>query len=324
MFNALPASLIATLIEESLDAIIIIDEYGKIRYANQALQALCGHSHDELLGQALDRLLPESVAGRHDDYMRRFTHGQKPSTVLGRVREFAIRHSCGETFPIALKAIDLGMHRGERFFGGFIEDLRPRRRLEEKHAALLARLEQQAMTDPLTEIANRRAFEAAAAQMMASARRRGSPVAVGIADIDHFKKINDEHGHPTGDAVLRAIVRRIRETARATDFLARIGGEEFGLLLPDTADETAVGVAQRIREAIAAEPIRTDEGKALPVTISIGLATLAPGMPLHDALARADCALYQAKNNGRNRVECAWGGTASDSHPGQPGITRQP
>lgn len=323
MINALPASLIAALIEESLDAVLIIDEYGRIRYVNHALEALCGHTGDELLGQPLDRLLPSSMAGHHDVYMQRLARGQEAPTIFGRVREFAIRHSCGETIPIALKALDLGAHGGKRYFGAFIEDLRSRRRMEEQHAALLARLEQQAMTDPLTEIANRRAFEAEATRMVAHARRRGMPMAVGIGDIDHFKKINDNHGHPAGDAVLRVIARRMSEAARATDFVARIGGEEFGLLLPEATDETAVGVAQRIREAIAAEPISTGEGDTLPVTISIGLATLAPGTPFEDALARADCALYQAKNNGRNRVECARDGAADRSRPGL-GITRQP
>lgn len=303
MSTTLPASLMSALIEESLDAVLIVDEHCRIRYANQSLESLCGHASQELLGQSLNVLLPGAMAAYHSDYVRILVQGEKPSAVLGKVREFSIRHKNGRSIPIEMKALDLGEHEGVRYFGAFLEDLRPRRRMEEKNAALLARLEQEAMTDALTEIANRRAFEAEAAQMMARAKRNGTPVTVGIADIDHFKIINDDHGHPVGDTVLRTVARRMIDAARATDFVARIGGEEFGLLFPETRAETAVSIAQRIREAIGASPILTDDGCEVCVTISIGLSTMAPGTALEDALAAADCALYTAKNGGRNRVE---------------------
>lgn len=305
MLPDLPASLISTLVEESLDAVLIIDEHCTICYANQSMQQLCGYGEDELAGQALDRLLPEAMVAFHSGHVRDYTRGEKESVVLGNMREFNIRHHNGREIPIGLKAIDLGQHDGKRYFGAFIEDFRPRRRLEAKHAALLARLEQEAMTDPLTEIANRRAFDAEASHMMARARRNGTTVAVGIADIDHFKKINDCHGHMVGDAVLREVARRMMSAARTTDFIARIGGEEFGLLFPDTGADTALVIAQRVREAIAAAPIQTEDGVEVRATISIGLATMAPSTELDDALAQADSALYAAKDGGRNRVECA-------------------
>lgn len=305
MSTALPASLMSALIEESLDAVLIIDEHCRIRYANQSLQTLCGCREQELLGRSLEALLPGATAAYHTDYVSIFSHGEKPSAVLGKVREFSIRHKNGKSIPVEMKALDLGEHNGMHYFGAFLEDLRPRRRMEEKNAALLERLEQEAMTDVLTEIANRRAFEAEAAQMMAWAQRNGMPVAVGIADIDHFKKINDDHGHPVGDIVLRAIAMRIVDAARSTDFVARIGGEEFGLLFPKTRAETAIGIAQRIREAVAASPIQADDGAEVHATISIGLSTMPPGTELEEALAAADSALYAAKNGGRNRVETA-------------------
>lgn len=303
MPTALPTSLMSALIEESLDAVLIVDEHCRIRYANQSLQALCGCSERELLDRSLDALLPDAMAAYHTDYVRILEQGAKPSAVLGKVREFSILHKHGKPIPVEMKALDLGEHDGLRYFGAFLEDLRPRRRIEDKNTALLARLEQEAMTDALTEIANRRAFEAEAAQMMARAQRSGVPVAIGIADIDHFKNINDDHGHPVGDIVLRIVARRMIEAARATDFVARIGGEEFGLLFPETPSETAIGIAQRIREAIASSPIRADDDCEISATISIGLASMAPGMALDEALANADCALYAAKNGGRNRVE---------------------
>ncbi|NML61436.1 GGDEF domain-containing protein [Massilia sp. RP-1-19] len=305
MPTALPASLMSALIEESLDAVVIVDEHCRIRYANQSLQALCGRSEPDLLGKSLDALLPDAMAAYHTDYLRMLEQGGKPAAVLGKVREFSIHHKSGKAIPIEMKALDLGEHDGLRYFGAFLEDLRTRRRIENKNAALLARLEQEAMTDSLTKIANRRAFDAEAMQMMARAQRSGMPVAVGIADIDHFKNINDDHGHPVGDTVLRAVARRIIDAARATDFVARIGGEEFGLLFPETQAETAIGIAQRIREAIAASPIRADDNCEVCATVSIGVATMMPGSALEEALANADCALYVAKNGGRNRVEAA-------------------
>lgn len=303
MPTALPASLMSALIEESLDAVLIVDENCRIRYTNHALEALSGYPADKLLGQSLDVLLPGAMAAYHADYVRIFVQGEKPSAVLGKVREFSIMHSNGRAIPIEMKALDLGEHDGERYFGAFLEDLRPRRLMEEKNAALMARLEQEALTDALTAIGNRRAFEAEAAQMLARAQRSGMPVAVGIADIDHFKNINDDHGHPVGDTVLRTVARRMIDAARATDFVARIGGEEFGLLFPETRADTAVSIAQRIREAIGASPIVADDGCEVSVTISIGLSSMAPGTTLEEALGAADCALYAAKNGGRNRVE---------------------
>ncbi|MGZ8290094.1 MAG: GGDEF domain-containing protein [Telluria sp.] len=303
MVTALPASLMSALIEESLDAVLIIDDACVIRYANHAMHVLCGYATGDLPGATVDCVLPGAVTAQHGTYVQRFTQGHRASGTFGQVGEFALRHHGGTDIPIEMKALDLGVHDGTRYFGAFIEDLRPRRRLEHKHAQLLARLERQALTDPLTEIANRRSFEAEAAQMTARAQRRGADVAVGIADIDHFKNINDVYGHPIGDVVLREIARRMTEAARTTDFVARIGGEEFGLLFPDTDADTAISVADRIRESIATAPIEAGEECLLVATISIGLATLTPGMALEDALGTADCALYKAKDGGRNRVE---------------------
>lgn len=305
MQPALPASLMFTLVDESLDAVLIIDEHCIIAYANQSMQTLSGYGGEELVGASLDMLLPGAMAACHTGFVRTFTRGETPSAVLGKVREFAIRDRNGNVIPIEMKAIDIGQHEGQRYFGAFIEDLRPRRKMEAQNAALLARLEQEAMTDPLTGIANRRAFAAEGDHMLARAGRSGATVVVGIADIDHFKKINDEHGHPVGDTVLRAVAQRMTEAARASDFVARIGGEEFGLLFPDTHADAALRIAQRIRESVAASPIETDDGQVIHATISIGLTQMAPATPLDDGLAAADYALYNAKHGGRNRVESA-------------------
>ena len=305
MFITASPTLIARLVEESLAAVVIIDEEGRIAYINAAMQTLSGYAAGEVVGQALTGMLPDGVVAQHQEYVSTYISSGKPSTVLGQVRAFAIKHRTGDMIPVEMKALDLGVADGKRYFGAFMEDLRPRRQMEADHAALLARLEHEALCDPLTGLGNRRAFGNEATLTVARAQRSQNDVTVAVADIDHFKKINDLHGHAVGDSVLAAISAVIRDAARASDFVARIGGEEFGLLLPAATPEKARRVAERIREAVMACQVTTPEGVQVKVTISIGLAQLTNGMELDDALALADGALYEAKNGGRNCVRLA-------------------
>ncbi|MES2259881.1 MAG: diguanylate cyclase [Pseudomonadota bacterium] len=303
MSTALPPLLLSRLLDDALDAVMIIDETSRIRYLNGAMEGLCGYASGELLGQPLEGLLPEALNAHHRDYILDYIRGSKASTVLGQVRAFAIRHRCNEMIPIEMKALDLGVVDGARYFGAFMLDLRPRRAMEENNASLMAQLERQALSDTLTQLPNRRAFEQEAVQVMARAVRHAGPVSVGIADVDHFKKVNDQYGHASGDLVLRAVAHAIRDTARTTDMVARLGGEEFGLLLPQATLEQAAQVAERIRCTVAALRLRAEDGRELRVTISIGLAALPAGTRLDGALSNADKALYRAKHNGRDRVE---------------------
>jgi len=300
MIDTLPISIVSRLIEESLDAVLVIDEHGHIRYMNCAMQALSGFQPGEAIGQPLQGLLPEAYGEQERGYFERFLENSTQSEVLGSVREFAIRHRTGEMIPIEMKALDLGVVDAVHYFGAFCTDLRVRRQAEAKNAALLEQLERLAMSDTLTGLPNRRAFETEAGRIVARAKRIQSPITVGIADIDHFKKINDQHGHPAGDEVLSAVSAVLVQAARSSDFVARIGGEEFGLLFPDARPETALAVAERMRRAVQDFSIVTSEGIELKVTISIGLASFEGS--LSEALSHADKALYRAKDQGRNRV----------------------
>jgi diguanylate cyclase (GGDEF)-like protein/PAS domain S-box-containing protein len=301
MIKTLPSAIVSRMIEESLDAVLVIDEHGEIRYINSAMQALCGYASGEAVGQPLHGLLPDSFADHNAGYIGRFLAAAAPATVLGAVREIAIRHRSGEMIPIEMKGLDLGVVDGRRYYGAFMVDLRPRRLAEARNAALLAQLERQALSDALTGLPNRRAFEQEAERMVARARRSGAQVTIGIADIDFFKRINDQHGHPVGDEVLAAISAVLAQSARASDVVARIGGEEFGLLFPDATPEFAAAVAERMRSAVEAFPVVAAGGLQIKVTISIGLAPCTGA--LSEALSQADKALYAAKNGGRNRVE---------------------
>ena len=156
--------------------------------------------------------------------------------------------------------------------------------------------------DYLTGAPSRRAFHDIAERELARARRHGSGLGLLLVDADHFKRINDSHGHGVGDEVLRDIVRRIQGVVRKVDYYARLGGEEFGVLLPDASFETARSVAERLRAALD-RPAQGKPGAAY--TVSIGLAMLERGEDFAGLMGRADAALYAAKAGGRNRVECA-------------------
>ena len=171
----------------------------------------------------------------------------------------------------------------------------------------LARAERDSVRDALTGLPNRRAFERAFAREIERARRARRGLGLALVDIDHFKAVNDELGHDLGDAVLREVARRLADALRETDLVARWGGEEFVLLLPEVdagADEGLGLAVERVRERVAAFPVELGgERPPRAVTVSIGLANLARGDQADDLLRRADQALYRAKRGGRNRVE---------------------
>jgi diguanylate cyclase (GGDEF)-like protein len=164
------------------------------------------------------------------------------------------------------------------------------------------RLKHASLTDELTELSNRRAGLAALQQASSAALRRDHPLSVISVDVDHFKKINDQYGHATGDQVLQSISRCLRETARREDTVCRWGGEEFLVICPDLSLRDGAQAAERLRKKIADLPVVVS-GKAMPCTVSLGLASWVNSMTSVDQLlAEADKALYAAKSGGRNRV----------------------
>jgi diguanylate cyclase (GGDEF)-like protein len=173
-------------------------------------------------------------------------------------------------------------------------------RRRERELSVLSR------TDALTGTASRRAFLQTLESVFAAAREQGADAALWVIDADHFKRVNDEHGHQVGDLVLRELVARVRAHVRASDTLGRLGGEEFGLVLPGATASDAGERAEAVRAAIAAAPVLAGDG-AISVAVSIGVAMLDPGRhaSVEAWLAAADAALYAAKRAGRNRVELA-------------------
>ena len=157
----------------------------------------------------------------------------------------------------------------------------------------------------LTGARNRRAFTALTEVELARHQRHGGPLSLIMMDLDHFKAINDGHGHAAGDVVLVEVIRRCRDSLRRHDVIGRMGGEEFTILLPETGLAKAYEVAERLRQAIAASPIPTPAGVDIDVTVSMGVTALNPGDNIDFLLSRADRALYQAKDQGRNRSAIA-------------------
>ena len=178
--------------------------------------------------------------------------------------------------------------------------------------ALRRQFEQAALSDALTGFRNRRWLDQTLPRLIQRHLHGAEPLCIAIMDIDHFKRVNDTFGHPTGDAVLVRVGRLVRGNLRPTDFAARIGGEEFALIFPQTSLPGAIRAAERLREAIASAPFEYD-GHPLPqVTVSLGLAALEQTANSQQLLARADEALYRAKRSGRNRTLWSGGDASGD------------
>jgi diguanylate cyclase (GGDEF)-like protein len=180
---------------------------------------------------------------------------------------------------------------------------------------LAAEMHKLAETDVLTGVPNRRAFEQRLAVAARNAAERAAPFGLLVVDIDHFKVVNDGYGHPFGDQALVEVTRRLAACLRPRDVLARLGGEEFGILSPGVGPSQLEDVAERCRRAVAAEPVSVD-GAAVAITVSIGGACMPDHTGDGEELVRiADRALYQAKDAGRNRVHVGSGGAPQTALP---------
>jgi two-component system cell cycle response regulator len=210
----------------------------------------------------------------------------------------------------AVRALDLGASDivikpidSEELLARVKTQVRKKRYLD----ALRARLDQSmelAVTDQLTGLHNRRYMRVQLEGFVKRSNMGGAPVSILLCDIDHFKKINDIHGHAAGDDVLREFGRRLRENIRPMDLACRYGGEEFVVIMPETSQTLAQSAGERIRQIMSEAPFPVNRGDELKVTMSGGVATIiAPDDTTDALLKRADDALYKAKSGGRNKVE---------------------
>lgn len=180
--------------------------------------------------------------------------------------------------------------------------------MAEDLAAANEKLYRLSCTDPLTELFNRRHFNNVLDVEVARLQRYGIPLALILADVDHFKRVNDEHGHPVGDEVLRRVAVTLGRSVRKADVVARYGGEEIAIVLTNTGTAGAFVLAERLRAAVETTPVQAGE-RTVRCTASFGVAAADTSADVTDAaklVSRADCALYAAKRDGRNRV-VMWG-----------------
>lgn len=290
------ARLLVSALEAVGNAVIITDLDARIEWVNPAFEALTGYPLSEALGHTPGELVR---SGQQDDT---FYALMWDTLHAGRIwqGELINRRRDGSLYHAELTITPVRDSRGQaRHYVGVQHDITERKHLENQLLEL-------ASTDPLTGLPNRRQFVARMQDELARTRRKPHyQTALLMLDLDHFKRVNDSLGHAAGDAVLRHFAQLLRAALRQVDTPGRIGGEEFAVLLPDTALAAAQTLAERLRQQVEASAA-SGQGPPVPITVSIGVAELwATDTDVADALARADQALYAAKHSGRNRVVLA-------------------
>lgn len=224
--------------------------------------------------------------------------------------EFGLRGHHSISYSLSHEGEQLGelvFRRNQRFSEqeqGNLESLLSALLYPMRNALLYRAATQSALRDPLTDTGNRIAMDQTLQREIEMSRRHLQPLSLLMLDIDHFKHINDTHGHSAGDDVLKAVAASIKNQLRNVDMVFRFGGEEFLILLSNTSREAAAMVGERLRFAVQAEEYSAD-GHSIELTVSLGCSTLLPGESADSLLRRADSALYVAKREGRNRLAMA-------------------
>jgi diguanylate cyclase (GGDEF)-like protein len=287
------------IIDDSADALAV----AKARLAHEGHEILCAGNGKEGL-EAADRENPDLVLLDVD--MPDMTGFE----VCRRLKENAATYSTPVIFLSGsggtadkVKGLDLGaVDFVTKPFDAFELRARVRAALRTKHLQDLLR--EHALIDPLTELPNRRALDERLQQEWARLLRHGGNLSVIMADVDHFKKVNDQFGHPTGDEVLRQVARLLAKGCRESDTATRYGGEEFVVVAPETTPRAAAELADRLRLSICSRPVQV-HGHTLDVTASFGVAGNEGLKAPEDLVQAADDAMYRAKTAGRNRVTLA-------------------
>jgi len=289
---------------------ILVGDDGLIVMGNEAAEVLFGYSEEEMLGSPVELLVPPGLKATHEALRTAFGERPEPRP-MGAHRDLYAVSKNGVEFPVEIGLSPIPSPRGLLVLC-IVIDLSVRKRMEEELSDLAELLEERneelqrlVSTDALTSLRTRRTFLRALETQLETAVRYARPLSVLILDIDHFKTYNDEFGHLAGDDVLRTVGETLRSVARRSDVVARIGGEEIGIILPETDEAGAVALAERFRRAI-----ESADWPHRPVTASLGAVTVAfqesvprPEAPALSSLLReADRALYWSKSEGRNRV----------------------
>lgn len=289
--SSLVEHLSLAIVNSLIDQIALIDTKGTIIFVNDAWLSFASHNGGDLAACG--------TGVNYFDYCRenREVYEGILSVLSGLKPKFTYEYPCDsedEKRWFLMNVTPLLVESEIR--GATIShiNITDRKIMEEKLIEL-------AITDTLTSLHNRRYLEMKFKEEMVRASRYHHPISFIILDIDHFKNINDCYGHPVGDEVLIRIADTVLENTRETDICARIGGEEFAILLPETDEAEALGVARKVHSAI--QDLQIDVGDLiLSVTVSMGIITKSSDFNMQDMMEETDKALYSAKNNGRNMI----------------------
>lgn len=275
------------IMAHSPDAILHFDAEGMCRWADGPLEEVLGLDARGLMGLSL-----EELALRTGDTLMRLNRAAGSDRGSERIAEFSPSFRSNVTLEASVRRLGSAEHPL-----GTVIALRDITARKAKEIAISRRAE----TDDLTGVLNRAGFRK---RMEIALRDTSRPTALALVDVDRFKSINDSHGHPSGDAVLAEIARRLKAGMREDDIVARLGGDEFAILFRCDL-ETARAACERVAQAIASEPVRLDDGYCVHASISCGVAWLRPGGSRDQLFNAADEALYDVKRAGRNGVRAA-------------------
>ncbi|GLO45809.1 GGDEF domain-containing protein [Pseudomonas putida] len=277
-----------------------------LQQLNERLEGFQSHLHEASAGHADN----SSAARELDTQLREHVDGLQ-SSVQGAADVDSLKHILENRLEGLLVTMDEHKHerdRREQELAGRLQGLSERvANMEQEALGYREHLEEQrqkALLDPLTGLPNRAAWSERVEREILEWQAHGGHLAMAILDLDHFKRINDSYGHLAGDKVLKIVADQLRKRLRGGDFIARFGGEEFVLLLPQTSPADAVQIAEVLRATVEACPFHF-KGERVVITTSIGLGAFRSGERGDQVLKRADAALYRAKELGRNRVEQA-------------------
>lgn len=256
---------------------------------NASICRMLGYSPDELINLGVEGVHPEEGIAYVVDQFERLARGE-----IGLAPNLPMKRKDGTVFYADVNAGPM-MAGGVACLVGVFRDITERKRAEQA--------EELASRDSLTNLYNHRTFYSLLKDEIVRTQRFNRPVSLLILDIDHFKRVNDTHGHQAGDAIIKGLSDLQVKQARAVDRVCRYGGEEFMVILPETDATMAMQIAERLRAAVERQPFDIGGGKIVRITVSIGVATYPQqANALEELVKAADVALYAAKEGGRNRV----------------------
>lgn len=291
--------LFRTLMDSLHEGVYFVDPNRVIQYWNKTAEQITGFTPEEVVGKRC----ADNVLMHVDQRGRGLCRGRCPLAATmddgtGREATVFLHHKDGHRMPVRVRVAAVRDSAGA-IIGGletFADATAQLAAMDE-----LEDLKQMALICPLTGIGNRRYAERVLAQRVREASEEGTRMAVIFADVDHFKKFNDTHGHQVGDVVLKMVAQTLSGALRASDFVGRWGGEEFVVILPRLKPTELDAIANRLRLLVESSSRETSEGR-ICVTISMGAYLCAPEDTAEAAVAGADALMYQSKQEGRNRV----------------------